>query len=169
MEEWLHARELTLSSTTEGNTRISFRRGETHGCHVGFTPYQPHFRLGTTRWSTTLSPKVNLHYAIHFRALCGTNLVTQHPNETRVAHRVDGVENGRVWIAVGAAGREPFGALWLRLSSLHGIPGRGYMLAMLFSINNRRTFLSTNEVLRVVCGRWYGGRRMFWCTLASAS
>ena len=29
-----------------------------------------------TRWSTTLSSKVNLPHVINFRALCGANLVT---------------------------------------------------------------------------------------------
>ena len=42
-----------------------------------------------TRWTTTLSPKVNLHHAIKFRSLCGSNLVTYHADlrgdETRVA------------------------------------------------------------------------------------
>ena len=33
-----------------------------------------------TWWNSTLSPKVNLHHAINFRALCGANLVTQ-PSE----------------------------------------------------------------------------------------
>ena len=32
----------------------------------------------STRWSTTLSSKVNLPHAIKFRALCGENLVTLH-------------------------------------------------------------------------------------------
>jgi len=35
--------------------------------------------IGTTRWSTTLPSKVNLHYAIQFRALYGPNVVTYHP------------------------------------------------------------------------------------------
>ena len=33
----------------------------------------------TTRWSTTLSPKVNLPHGINFRALSGANLVTLPP------------------------------------------------------------------------------------------
>ena len=33
-------------------------------------------RWHSTRWSTTLSSKVNLHHAIHFMALWGANLVT---------------------------------------------------------------------------------------------
>ena len=44
-----------------------------------------------TRWSTTLSSKVNLPHAIHFRALCVANLVTFRskfrPTETHVLHR----------------------------------------------------------------------------------
>ena len=32
-----------------------------------------------TRWSTTLSSKVNLPHAINLRALCGANLVTLQP------------------------------------------------------------------------------------------
>ena len=32
-----------------------------------------------TRWSTTLSSKVKLPHRISCRALCGVNLVTQHP------------------------------------------------------------------------------------------
>ena len=39
----------------------------------------------STRWSTTLSSKVNLYHAINLRALRGENLVTQHP----------GIEGGR--------------------------------------------------------------------------
>ena len=37
------------------------------------------FSCPPTRWSTTLSSKVNLPHAINFRALCGANLVTLHP------------------------------------------------------------------------------------------
>ena len=33
--------------------------------------------LRTTRWSTTISSKVNLHHAINFGALCGANLATR--------------------------------------------------------------------------------------------
>ena len=33
----------------------------------------------TTRWSTTLSSKVNLPHTIDFGALCGANLVTSTP------------------------------------------------------------------------------------------
>ena len=33
----------------------------------------------STRWSTTLSSKVNLPHAINFRASCGADLVTLHP------------------------------------------------------------------------------------------
>jgi len=33
----------------------------------------------STRWSTTLSSKVNLQYAFNSRALCGGNVVMQHP------------------------------------------------------------------------------------------
>ena len=33
----------------------------------------------TTRWTTPRSSKVNLPHAINFRALCGANSVTQHP------------------------------------------------------------------------------------------
>jgi len=36
-------------------------------------------RTDTTRWSTTLSLKVNLPHAINFRAVGGANLVTYHP------------------------------------------------------------------------------------------
>jgi len=47
----------------------------------------------STRWSTTLSPKVNLPHAIHFRGKCGAILVTfrskKRKNETLVLHRVD--------------------------------------------------------------------------------
>ena len=50
------------------------------------------------RWGTTLSPKVNLHHAINFRALCGAKLVTLQskfrPKETRVVHRVGGGRRG---------------------------------------------------------------------------
>jgi len=45
-----------------------------------------------TRWSTNLSSKVNLHYTINLRALCGANLVRQpskiRTNEIRKLHRV---------------------------------------------------------------------------------
>ena len=34
----------------------------------------------STRWSTTLSSKVNLHHAIDLRSLCGASLVTLPPN-----------------------------------------------------------------------------------------
>ena len=48
---------------------------------------------GSTRWTTTLSAKVNLPHGINFRALCGANLVTSSlkfgSNETLVVHRVD--------------------------------------------------------------------------------
>jgi len=47
---------------------------------------------GTTRWTTDLSLKVNLHHVINFKALWGTNLVTFLPeiwgNETSVVHRL---------------------------------------------------------------------------------
>ena len=50
----------------------------------------------STRWSTTLSSKVNLPHAINFRALCGANLVTSRskfrPNETCELHRADGTK-----------------------------------------------------------------------------
>ena len=46
----------------------------------------------STRWSTTLSSKVNLHYAMNFGALWGANLVTQlskfRNNEPLEVHRV---------------------------------------------------------------------------------
>ena len=35
--------------------------------------------LPATRWSATLSSKVNLPYVIDYRASCGANLVTEHP------------------------------------------------------------------------------------------
>ena len=35
--------------------------------------------LRSARWSSTLSPKVILHHAINFPALCGANLVTYPP------------------------------------------------------------------------------------------
>ena len=41
---------------------------------VGVSQVRPTCNL--TRWSLTLSSKVNLHHAIIFRALCGANLVT---------------------------------------------------------------------------------------------
>ena len=37
--------------------------------------WAPHF----TRWSPNLSSKVNVPHVIDFRALCGSNLVTCHP------------------------------------------------------------------------------------------
>ena len=46
-----------------------------------------------TRWSTTLSSKVDLHHAINVRVLCGASLVTRHPRiwgkkaTTLVLHR----------------------------------------------------------------------------------
>ena len=47
----------------------------------------------STRWSTTLSSKVNLPRAIHFRALRGAHLVTLRSNfrakKTLKVHRVD--------------------------------------------------------------------------------
>ena len=50
---------------------------------------------GYTRWTTTISSKVNFNQAIDFRFLCGSNLVTWHliieRNETRVSHRVGGI------------------------------------------------------------------------------
>ena len=48
-------------------------RAEQEG--VPFAPLPP-----PTRWSTTLSSKVNLPHAIVFGALCGANLVT-HPSK----------------------------------------------------------------------------------------
>ena len=49
--------------------------------------------LHSTRWTTTISSKVNLPHAINFRVLCGAKLVTLplefRGNETSVAHRVD--------------------------------------------------------------------------------
>jgi len=46
-----------------------------------------------TRWSTTLSSKVNLPQEIHFRVFCGANLVTYPAKfrgvETRVPHLFD--------------------------------------------------------------------------------
>ena len=48
----------------------------------------------STRWSTTLSSKVNLPHAINFRALCGAYLVTRPSkfggNETLIINRVAG-------------------------------------------------------------------------------
>ena len=38
---------------------------------------------GTTRWSTTLSSKLNLQYSVGFRASCGANLVTPPSNVAR--------------------------------------------------------------------------------------
>ena len=48
--------------------------------------------IHTTRWSSNLSSKVDLHHAIEFRTLCGANLVT-YPlelwwNQTLKLHRV---------------------------------------------------------------------------------
>ena len=55
--------------------------------------------LVTTRWSTTLSSKVNLFHTIDFRAVCGVHLVP-HPskfggNETFGPHRVARRTNSR--------------------------------------------------------------------------
>ena len=50
--------------------------------------------LPATRWSSTISSKVDLPHAINFRALCGVNLITLRSkfraNETPELHRVDG-------------------------------------------------------------------------------
>ena len=43
-----------------------------------------------TRWITTLSLKVDLPYAINFRALCEANLVTYRSKETLELYRVEG-------------------------------------------------------------------------------
>jgi len=58
---------------------------------------QPRLECIPTRWSTTLSSKVNLPHAINFRAFCSAKLVTYPADirgvETLELHRVGG---GRV-------------------------------------------------------------------------
>jgi hypothetical protein len=44
------------------------------------SPCAPPYGSAAIRWSTTLSPKVNLPHAINLRALCGANLVTLRSN-----------------------------------------------------------------------------------------
>ena len=50
-----------------------------HLSDVALYPSSPSRTSLSTRWSSSLSSKVNLPHAMNFRSLCGENLVTQHP------------------------------------------------------------------------------------------
>ena len=60
--------------------------------------------LPLTKWTTTLSSKVNLHRTIKLGASSGGSLVTYHAdsggNETRVTHRVDSELRTQPWLGV---------------------------------------------------------------------
>ena len=59
-------------------TRQVLVSNETVPITLNPSPCSPQPQL-YTRWSTTLSSKVNLSHAINFWDLCGANLVTYHP------------------------------------------------------------------------------------------
>ena len=73
-------------------------RSESVGRHRAFPRkrnlYTNHLQLPPTRWSTSLSLKVNSPHTINLRASCGANVVTYHPrfrgNKTLEVHRLDG-------------------------------------------------------------------------------
>ena len=58
-------------------SRIIFEGKENFYCHTGCEGiYGARWSEPSTRWSTTLSSKVNLPHAINFRTKRGANLVT---------------------------------------------------------------------------------------------
>jgi len=60
-----------------GTEKETGREREKREHVTGREPHHHHtVEVPPTRWSTTVSSKVNLYHAINFRALCGANLVT---------------------------------------------------------------------------------------------
>ena len=131
---------------------------------------------GATRWSTTLSSKVNLSHAINFRSLCGANLVTKHPRiwsqRNLRTSPYGGVERESHFIETGSYGRDiprkikhPGGSAYPQFRVTPATLCEGVLLAWLTSstsIQNRTYFSPPGSLARCTGLQGYLAHKKQW-------